>query len=98
MRKVASVLRLARKATYVPVLVRYEAAAVRIALFETSADVTGTVIPPRLSLLSKYALLSLPSATTRRDGFAPGTSTSNGPELPRSRLLVSRLGQLVGAQ
>src|SRR5262245_15024552 len=67
MPKVASVPLLARKATYVPWLVGYAAAAWMITLFETWADATGAVIPPRLSRLSKYALPSLPRATTRRD-------------------------------
>jgi hypothetical protein len=56
---------LARKATYVPWLVRYVVAAWMISLFETCDDVTGALIPPRLSRLSKYALPSLPNATMR---------------------------------
>jgi hypothetical protein len=87
MRKVASVLLLARKATYVPWLVRYVAAAWMISSFETCDEDTGALIPPRLFRLTKYALPSLPSATTRLDGVAPGTSTSNGPELPISDML-----------
>ena len=62
-----------------------------IALFERFDDATGAVMPPRLSRLSKYALPSLPSATTRPDGVAPGTSTSNGPEPPRSLSILSRV-------
>src|SRR4029077_9547719 len=49
MRKVASVLLLARKATYVPWLVRYVVAAWMISLFETCDDATGALIPPRFS-------------------------------------------------
>ena len=48
----------------------------------------GALIPPRLSRLTKYALRSLPSATTRCEGVASGTSTSNGPELPKIRVHV----------
>ena len=47
-------------------------------------NATGALIPPRLLRLSRYALPSLPIATTSWEGVAPGTSTSNGPELPRS--------------
>src|SRR5262252_7409761 len=79
MRKVANVVLLARKATYVPWFVRYVAAACTITLFETCDDDNGALIPPRLLRLSKYALPSLPSATTRLDGVAPGPSTSKRP-------------------
>src|SRR5438876_2148690 len=58
----------------------------------------GALIPPRLSRLSKYALRSLPSATTRCEGVASGTSTSNGPELPRSLSKLSRSSQFSGTQ
>ena len=51
----------------------------------------GALIPPRLSRLTKYILRSLPRATTRCEGVAPGTSTSNGPELPRSKSKLSRV-------
>jgi hypothetical protein len=86
MRKLASTLLLERKATYVPWLVRYVVAAWMIpkGLFETCDEDSAALIPPRLLRLSRYALPSLPSATTRLDGVAPGTSTSNGPEPPIS--------------
>src|SRR2546423_1937518 len=58
----------------------------------------GALIPPRLSRSTKYALRSLPRATTKREGVAPGTSTSNGPELPRSWSKLSRSSQFSGTQ
>src|SRR5215470_14620021 len=88
-RNVWSLVPLDRKATCVPWLVRYVAAAWMMKLVETSDDAIGKLMPPRLSRLSKYALPSLPSATTSLEGVAPGTSTSNGPELPRSALAMS---------
>src|SRR5262245_60864558 len=61
-------------------------------------DVIGVLIPPRLSRLTKYALPSFPRATTRWEGIAPGTSTSRGPEPPRSSPRPARSGQFLGAQ
>src|SRR4029077_9370832 len=55
-------------------------------------------MPPRLSRLIKYALRSLPSATTRWGGVAPDTSTSNGPELPKATSGQSTQSQLARAQ
>ncbi|PYM82411.1 MAG: hypothetical protein DME09_14350 [Candidatus Rokuibacteriota bacterium] len=41
---------------------------------------------------------SLPSATTSREGVAPGTSTRIGPEPPRSASARSREAQVAGAK
>src|SRR5439155_1764760 len=68
---------------------------VALATWETAM---GALIPPRLSRLSKYALRSLPRATTRCEGVASGTSTSNGPEPPRSLSKLSRSSQFSGTQ
>src|SRR4030095_8495359 len=81
---------LARNATYVLCLVRYVTAAWRIVLLATWETAIGALIPPRMSRLTKYALRSLPSATTKCGGVASGTSTSSGPELPRSPSKLSR--------
>src|SRR5947199_363594 len=67
-----------------------------IALLETCEEATGVLTPPRLLRSSKYALPSLPSASTRLEGVAPGTSRSTGPEPPRSISPLSRLSQFVG--
>src|SRR6266545_4913633 len=69
-----------------------------IALLLTCEEVTGAPIPPRLLRSSKYAFPSLPSATTRLEGVAPGTSTSNGPDPPRSVSDSSSDCQFAGAQ
>src|SRR5881227_494867 len=58
----------------------------------------GALIPPKLSRLTKYIFRSLPRATTRCEGVASGTSTSNGPEPPRSASKVSRSSQFLGTQ
>ena len=53
----------------------------RIALGVIGSGYIAAVIPPRLLRLSNEASPALFIATTSWEGVAPGTSTSNGPEL-----------------
>src|SRR6516225_226965 len=55
----------------------------------TTDSAMGALIPPRLSRSSRYIWRSLLKATTRCEGVAPGTSTSNGPTLDVKRLRVN---------
>src|SRR5512132_3957645 len=55
-------------------------------------------MPPRLLWLSKYALPSLPNASTNCEGVAPFTVICTGPQPPRSMSPLSSDSQLVGAQ
>src|SRR6476661_9314472 len=87
------------KAKYVPWLVRYVTADVPLSVLpETFAWITGAVIPPRLFRFRRYALRSLPRASTSCEGVAPGTSITVALTPPTSVSLLSRLNQLVGAQ
>ena len=67
-----------------------------IVLLATSGYIYGRTNPAEVISIKQIHWRSLAKATTRCEGVAPGTSTSNGPELPRSKSRASSVEPIFG--